>query len=140
MILSILAKPKIKIIKQLSTLLTLYPVSTHLKVAGVLVILVGGDLQLLLDPFLQLVCVTAEKLEAVRVLQFLPAHSRQLLKAPVAVQDLLPTLLDVIGCLQNFRAAGIHSLENTHTIYTVSDSHCKVVVTNSAIFHYYYIF
>lgn len=98
-------------------------VVTHLKVAGVLVALVRGNLQLLLDPFLQLICVTAKELEAVRVLQFLPTHGRQLLKAPVTVQDLLPTLLDVISRLENLSAAGIHSLEKTrtqkHTIDTV---------------------
>ena len=83
---------------------------THLQVGRVLVVLVGGDLQLLLDPLLQLVCVAAEELEAVRVLQLGAAHDGQLLETPVAVQDLLPALLDVLGCLQHFGPGGVHFL------------------------------
>lgn len=91
------------------------PSETDLQVGRVLVVLVRGDLQLLLDPLLQLVGVPAEELEAVRVLQLLPPDHGQLLEAPVAVQNLLTALLDVLGRLQHFDSHGVHFLHRTGT-------------------------
>ena len=64
-----------------------------LQVGGVFVALIGGRLQLLVDPSLQLVRIPAEVLEAPGILQLLSLDAGGLLEVQVAAEDLFTTFL-----------------------------------------------
>ena len=89
---------------------------TSLQVGWVFVILIRGNLKLLLNPFLQLLSISLEKLESVGVFKLLAPQGRELLEAVVSVQDLLPPLLDVFCCLQHFDPAWVHFLKRQQAL------------------------
>ena len=59
------------------------PSQTHLQVGWVFVILIRGNLKLLLNPFLQLLSISLEKLESVGVFKLLAPQGRELLEAVI---------------------------------------------------------
>lgn len=82
--------------------------NTDLQIGRVLVALVGGGLEFLQDPALQLVGIALEVLVSARVLQSFSAGVACFLEVPVAVENLLTSLLDVLRCLQNLDLSSLN--------------------------------
>lgn len=73
----------------------------NLKICCILVALVRGCLQFLVNPRLELVSIALEVLEAARLLESIPFVAGLTFELGITTQDLLTPLLDVIHRFQN---------------------------------------